>query len=76
MSLKSFNDFESNLEEENKKVSSTDAVGAKKQLLKSFSKDGDSFITGKHKAWDMEGDTIKLATGNERAVIVKVIGFE
>ena len=76
MSLKSFTDFESNLEEESRKLSSSDSKGAKKQLLKSFTKDADSFITGRHKAWDLEGDSIKLATGNDRAVIVKVIGFD
>ncbi len=78
MSLKKFEDFENNLEEEDKNALAADHVNAKKELLGSFDKKGskNEYWTKNHLVKDLGGDTISIATGGEKSVVVKIIGFE
>lgn len=76
MGLKKFEDFEHHLAEEDKNTLANDTVNAKKELLNSFDKHGKQFFTKHHLVDDKGGDLIAIATGGEKSVIVKVIGYE
>jgi len=76
MGLKKFEDFEHHLAEEDKNTLANDHANAKKELLDSFDKHGKKFYTKNHLVDDKGGDLIAIATGGEKSVIVKVIGYE
>lgn len=76
MPLKSFDDYMHNMEETNQRMESIDSKGAKKQLLKSFEKHKDKqYISKRHLIEDIGEDKLVIATGDEKGIVVRVLGF-
>lgn len=77
MGLQKFEDFENSQNEENVEKVSPDAIEAKKALLSSFKETDNSNIYWSKKALvvDKGEDTITLSIGDDKSIILKVIGF-